>query len=303
MSAPKLTFKQIEAFRSVMVNGSVVGAAKVMNLTQPSVSRTIALLELRLGYALFARRGRRLLPTPQADALYREVDHLYGGLERIAQVAQDIGRQRAGALRVATMPALSQGLVPRVVARFTATRPEVSVVVQSMQSPQIAELVSNRQLDVGFIETPLARAATVIEPLPPCRMVVLLPKDHRLVRKRRLSIKDLDGERMIMISRGSVLRQQVEEAFSSVGAAPRVVIETPSSVIAGVLVGEGAGVAIVARWAAGPFVHPGVVICELQEYLASPSAIIFPQLVARMPLADAFAAEFRRELAKIDDAG
>ena len=76
MNAPKLTFKQIEAFRSVMVNGSVVGAAKLMNLTQPSVSRTIALLEIRLGYPLFVRRGRRLLPTPQADALYREVDHL-----------------------------------------------------------------------------------------------------------------------------------------------------------------------------------------------------------------------------------
>ncbi|MFO1222848.1 MAG: LysR substrate-binding domain-containing protein [Burkholderiaceae bacterium] len=300
MNAPKLTFKQIEAFRSVMVNGSVVGAAKLMNLTQPSVSRTIALLEIRLGYPLFVRRGRRLLPTPQADALYREVDHLYGGLERIAQVAMDIGRQRAGALRVATMPALSQGLVPRVVGRFMSTRPEVTVVVQSMQSPQIAELVSTRQLDVGFIETPLARAATVIEPLPPCRMVALVPADHRLARRRRISIKDLDGERMVMISRGSVLRQQVEEAFAKVGAAPRVVIETPSSVIACVLVAEGAGVAIVGRWAAGPFAPSGVTVCELEEYLASPSAIIYPQLVARMPLADAFAAEFRQELAKIE---
>lgn len=103
-----------------------------------------------------------------------------------------------------------------------------------------------------------------------------------------------------MISRGSVLRQQVEEAFAKVGAAPRVVIETPSSVIACVLVAEGAGVAIVGRWAAGPFAPSGVTVCELEEYLASPSAIIYPQLVARMPLADAFAAEFRQELAKIE---
>ncbi len=303
MNAPKLTFKQIEAFRSVMVNGSVVGAAKVMSLTQPSVSRTIALLEMRLGYALFVRRGRRLLPTPHADALYREVDHLYGGLERIAQVAQDIGRQRVGALRVATMPALSQGLVPRVVARFMSTRPDVTVAVQSMQSPQIAELVSTRQLDVGFIETPLARAATVVEPLPPCRMVALLPAGHRLARSRRISIKDLDGERMVMISRGSVLRQQIEEAFAKVGAVPRVVIETPSSVIACVLVAEGAGVAIVARWTAGLFTHPGVAICELKEHLASASAIIFPKLVAPMPVADAFAAEFKQELARIEGGG
>jgi len=300
MSIPKLSFKQIEAFRSVMVNGSVVGAAKLMNLTQPSVSRAIALLEIRLGYPLFVRRGRRLLPTPQADTLYREVEHLHAGLERIAQVALDIGRQRAGALRVATMPGLSQGLVPRVVARFMATRPDVTVVVQSLYSPQIAELVSTRQLDVGFIETPLARAATVIEPLPPCRMVALMPKDHRLARHKRISIKDLDGERLVMISHGSVVRQQVEEAFARAGAAPRTVVETPSAVIACVLAAEGAGVAIVARWTAKPFARPGVAICELEEYLASPCAVIYPQLPARMPLADAFTAEFRRELAEFE---
>lgn len=299
MNAPKLTFKQIEAFRSVMVNGSVVGAAKLMNLTQPSVSRTIALLEIRLGYPLFVRRGRRLLPTPQAEALYGEVEHLHSSLERIAQVALDIGRHRAGALRVATLPALSQGLVPRVVARFMSTRPEVTVVVQSMPSPQIAELVSTRQLDVGFIETPLARASTVVEPLPPCRMVALMPADHRLARSGRASIKDLDGERMVMISHGSVVRQQVEEAFARAGAAPRMVVETPSSVIACDLVAEGAGVAIVGRWTAGAFARRGVTVCELEEYLESPCAIIYPQLVTRMPLADAFAAEFRQELAKI----
>ncbi len=302
MNAPKLSFKQVEAFRAVMTHGTVVGAARLMNLTQPSVSRTIALLEIRLGYPLFVRRGRRLLPTPHAEALYREVEHMYGGLERIAQVALDIGRQRAGALRVAAMPALSQGLVPRVVARFMSTRPDVTVVVQGLSSPQIAELVSTRQVDVGFIEAPLARAATVLEPLPLCRMVALVPADHRLARSKRITIKDLDGERMVMMSHGSLVRQQVEEAFARAGAAPRMVIETPSSVIASALVAEGAGVTIVGRWVACPSVRAGVTICELEEHLALPCAIIYPQLVTPMPLAEAFAAEFRQELAELEAA-
>jgi DNA-binding transcriptional LysR family regulator len=74
---PKLNFRQIDAFRSVMVSGSVVGAAKLLNVTQPGVSRTIATLEMRLGYELFVRRGRRLLPTAEAEALYREVEQVY----------------------------------------------------------------------------------------------------------------------------------------------------------------------------------------------------------------------------------
>ena len=62
---PVLNLRQIEAFRAVMLTGSVVGAARQMSVTQPGVSRTIGLMELRIGYALFERRGRRLVPTPE----------------------------------------------------------------------------------------------------------------------------------------------------------------------------------------------------------------------------------------------
>ena len=58
---PSLNLRQIEAFRCVMVSGSMVGAARLMNVTQPGVSRTISLMELRLGYRLFERRGRRVV--------------------------------------------------------------------------------------------------------------------------------------------------------------------------------------------------------------------------------------------------
>jgi DNA-binding transcriptional LysR family regulator len=129
---PVLNLRQIEAFRAVMLTGSVVAAARLMSVTQPGVSRTIGLMELRLGYPLFERKGRRLVPTPEAEALYREVEHLYGSIERIGQVAQDIRFQRAGALRIATLPALAQWLVPRGITRFLSTRPNVTVFVQSL---------------------------------------------------------------------------------------------------------------------------------------------------------------------------
>src|SRR5947209_4443773 len=97
-----LNLRQIETFRAVMICGSIIGAAKLLNVTQPGVSRTIGMLEAKLGYALFQRRGRRIVPTPEAEALFREVEKSYRSIETIAQIALDIGMQRAGALRVAT---------------------------------------------------------------------------------------------------------------------------------------------------------------------------------------------------------
>lgn len=127
-----LNLRHIEAFRAVMLAGSVVGAAELLSVTQPAVSRTIAQMELRLGYALYQRRGRRLVPTAAAQALFREVEQVYGGIERIAQVAQDLRHHRAGALRIAVLPALAQWLVPHALAQFMQDRPQVRTFAQSL---------------------------------------------------------------------------------------------------------------------------------------------------------------------------
>lgn len=296
---PSLNLRQVEAFRSVMLTGTVVGAARLMSVTQPAVSRAIGLLELRIGYKLFERRGRRLVATPEGEALYREIEPLYGSLDRIAQVAQDIRFQRAGALRIATLPALAQWLVPRAIARFLAARPKVSVFVQSLPSRQIAELVSTRQFDVGVVELPLSRPAITIEPLEPSPSVAVIPAGHRLAGKRQVSLKDLNGERMILLSQHSFVRYQIDDAFSKLGVAPHVVLETPSSSIACALVAAGAGITLVSRWTAEPFAGAQVVVKPVKEALASRTAIIFPEPGARLSLAEAFANELRAESSQL----
>nr|WP_315431120.1 LysR family transcriptional regulator [uncultured Albidiferax sp.] len=297
-----LNLRQIEAFRSVMLTGSVVAAARLMSVTQPGVSRTISLMELRVGYTLFERRGRRLVPTAEAEALYREIERLYGSIERISQVAHDIRFQRAGALRVATLPALAQWLVPRAIARFASTRPNVTVFVQSLPSRQIAELVSTRQFDVGVVELPLSRPTIDIEPLDPVPSMAVMPANHRLAAKTEISLKDLDGERMVMLSQHSYVRYQIDEAFSNLGVAPNVTLETPSSSIACALVAAGVGITLVSRWTAEPFSGPNLAVRPVKEAIASRYALIFPQVGTRLSLADAFATELREEI-RLSDSG
>jgi DNA-binding transcriptional LysR family regulator len=281
----------------------VVGAAKLLNVTQPGVSRTIALLELRLGYALFERRGRRLVPTHEAEALFREIEHVYSGIEHISQVAQDLRYQRAGALRVATLPALAQWLVPRAIVRFQATRPKVTVFVQSLPSRQIAELVSTRQFDVGVVEMPVSRPAIEIEALEPVPSVVVMPTSHRLAARKQVSLKDLDGEPMVLLSQHSYVRYQLDDAFSSAGVAPQVVVETPSSSIACAMVAAGAGITLVSHWTAQPFVVAGLAVRPIKERLSSRYAVIHPGSQPRMALARAFADELRQCMADGDARG
>ena len=290
---PQINIRLIEVFRSVMLAGSVVGGARLLNVTQPAVSRTIALLELRVGYALFERRGRRLVPTAEAEALFREVEHAYVGIERIAQLAVDLRLQRAGALRIATLPALSQWLIPQAIGRFLQSRQGVSVFVQSLPSRQIADLVSTRQFDVGVVELPLAMPAIRIDALRPVPTVAMIPASHPLARRRRISLKDLDGERVVMPSRHSYVRYQIDDALTAAGVTPRIVIETPTSSIVSGLVAAGTGIGLVSRWAAKPFPNSFFAVRPLKEKLRSTFAVIFPVSAPVSSLASAFSDELR----------
>jgi DNA-binding transcriptional LysR family regulator len=295
-----LNLGQVEAFRSVMRVGTVIGAARLMSVTQPGVSRSIALLELRLGYKLFERHGRRLVPTPEAEALYREIEPLYSSLDRISEIAQDIRFQRAGALRIGTLPALSQSLVPRVIARFLSSRPKVSVFVESLPSRQIADRVANRQIDVGLVELPLFRTAINIEPLEPVPFVAVIPASHPLASKRMISLKDLDGERMALVARQSFVRHEIDQVLSDLGVAPDVLLETPSSTIACALVAAGAGITLVGKWTAKTFEGKDVAVRPIKEAFSSRYALIFPESGPRLQLANAFATELREEIVSLE---
>ena len=288
---PSLNIRHIEAFRAVMLAGSVVGAAKLLNVTQPGVSRTIALLELRLGYSLFERRGRRLIPTAEAEALYREIEQVYVGIERIGQIAEDIRFHRAGAVRISTLPALAQWLVPRATARFLEGRPKVSLLIQSLPSRQIADLVSTRQFDIGIVELPLSRPGVQIRALPPAPTMAVVPATHRLATSKAVSLKDLDGERMVLLSQHSYVRYEIDDAFSKLGVAPHVIVETPNSTIACGLAAAGVGITLVSGWTAKAFASAAIAVLPVREPLASRYAAIFPHGREPVPLAKAFAEE------------
>lgn len=289
--------RHIEAFRAVMLSGTVVGAAKLMNVTQPAVSRTIALLELQLGFTLFERRGRRLHPTPEAQTLYREVERLYIGAERIGQAAQDIRYQRAGAIRVAVLPALSLSVVPRALKSLLEARPAVTATVLSLPSRQIADLVSTGQVDVGIVELPISRAAITVEPLGLGRSVVIMPKGHRLSRKVTVRFADLHEERMVLLSQHSYVRYQIDEALSRANASPNVVVETPSSLIAAALVSAGLGISIISAWTASSFTGRDVIARPLEDAVPTRVALVFPEGSPVSSLVRAFAIELQSAIA------
>src|SRR5437899_9747096 len=170
--------RQIEAFRAVVLTGGVGMAAKLINVTQPAVSRMIRDLQQHLGLTLFERRSTGLVPTSEALSLYAEVERAFVGLERISQMATELRTRRAGFLRIAALPALANGFLPRFVGRFLADRPKLDIVLSGLVSHAVLTAVAQGQCDLGFAEASIAHAAVQLEPMPAAPFVAVLPQDH-----------------------------------------------------------------------------------------------------------------------------
>ena len=93
-----MNLRQCEVFRAVMTASSITEAADRLGITQPAVSKMLAQIERDPGFPLFLREHRRLVPTPEAQALFKEVERAFLGLEHLTRFARDLKGPRQGHL-------------------------------------------------------------------------------------------------------------------------------------------------------------------------------------------------------------
>ncbi len=217
----RINSRQVEAFRAMMLTGSVTEAAKLMAVTQPAVSRLLRDFQALLKMDLFERRGTGLVPTAAATTLYTEVERSFVGLERITAAAEEIRGRRIGSLRIAALPALSNGYLPRLAGHFLKQRPNLNLAFFGVISPIVIDWVLNNQCDIGFAEMPIAHSGLPSLRLPALPRVAVLPTGHRLAEKQVLEPRDFEGETFISLSAGSAQPASGRPGLPARRCAPR----------------------------------------------------------------------------------
>src|SRR5262249_18338298 len=151
----RMNIRQLEAFRAVMATGSATSAAERLNLTQPAVSRLLAQFEEDMGVELFIREKGRLTPTPEAIALFEEVDEAFDGIQRIGRLAGDLRTANSGMLRIIVPHSLAERVLPGLLKDFLRTHPAVRVTIAMGTYEGIERAVASRQADLGFAKLPV----------------------------------------------------------------------------------------------------------------------------------------------------
>ena len=137
----------IRSFLAALEHGSLLGAAKALQSSQPTLGRHIAELEAQLGATLFERTGRGLLPTPMALRLADAARAMEAGAMQLARQASGAQSERAGSVRISASQPIACVLLPPLLARMRLTLPEIAV--ELVVSNTVSNLLK-READIAL---------------------------------------------------------------------------------------------------------------------------------------------------------
>jgi DNA-binding transcriptional LysR family regulator len=244
-----LNLRHIEVFHAVMTAGSISGAAKLLFVSQPAVSRLLAHAEHRAGLRLFERVKGRLYATPEAKQLFDEVDSAYVSLRRVNDLARDLAEHRRAVLRLVSHATVGRELVPHAVGAFHARYPDAHLRYECLRHVFLQERVLNAQADVGIALFPVEHPSLESVALCDTTLVCVVPAGHALSRQKAIDVSQLRAHNVIAYERGSPLAFLCQGLFAPAGV-PEAAIEVGNPEDACALAHSGVGVAVVDRFTA-----------------------------------------------------
>lgn len=199
-------------------------AAQRLHIAQPPLSRQIRQLEETLGVELFARDKRRVELTKAGHAFLEEARKLIVQAGHAVEAARQAQRGETGIVKVGIASGLG-GVVSQVVFEFRKRWPAIEVECRDIFSSFQNDSLRKRDIDVGFLRPPLDHVDLECELLYEEEFVVILPKQHRLAKRRTLRMHDIANEPLIIFDRNfsSGLYDKILGLYSRHGLTPRLI--------------------------------------------------------------------------------
>ncbi|MDF1748312.1 MAG: LysR family transcriptional regulator [Alphaproteobacteria bacterium] len=271
-----INFRYLMVFNAVMRHGTVSGAARMLHLSQPAVTKTLHLLEEDLGITLFSRVRGRLQPTPEADLLRLEVERLTGVAQSIENLTTQLREGHTGKITIAAASTLASSLVARAVSRFHKKWSGVQIHVYAYASREVIRQVINGQVDFAVLDVYADEAEVDAISLPDGEMVCVFRKDHPLSQQESIHVRQLEGLPIISFGDDTRSGLAVREAFRQfdIPFAPSMIVN--QTVVACALASHDLGIALV-----DSFFLSGNLNTNLVARSLAPSIVFQPRVLIR----------------------
>lgn len=293
-----MNLRQMEVFRAVMVAGTLTGAARMLHVTQPGISRLLKYLEMHLGVPLFERQANRLVPTPEARALFREIERIYRGVAGVQEFAESLKRGGPSSLRIVSSPSLGLYVVPRAVAELRASFPGVAVSLEILPVGPLTEMLAGEQAEIGVSFDTIDHPSIRCEVLTQTRLVCVLEATHPLAGKKSVALAELAKHPSISFGVETTQGRAVSELFREAGLERQISAQVRIGRAAVSLAAAGVGIAIVDEFTAEEGVRLGLKALPIRPTRGFSACIARNRNAALSRAAAAFCEALKREAAR-----
>lgn len=292
-----MNLRHMEVFNAIMRTGSVTGAARALNVTQPAVSAVLKHCESQLNMKLFTRVSGRLQPTPEAKAIFPEIAAIFGRVDGVNALTQDLAGGRLGTVSIAAAFPIANGYLAKAVATFVADRPKVRVALQSLTSPQVLGSVINREVELGIAYEPVVSSEVETKVLMRAGIACVMRSDHPLARRKEVAVRDLEHYSIITYLPQALFRRYVDRALSAAGIVPNITAQVGLSLTGIMLARHGAGIALVEPFLVASMGLPGLVARPLKPRIEVKTLMIRHKSAPHSKIMNEFVSHLGREVA------
>lgn len=259
-----MKLRQIEIFHAVYVTGSVSAAARILNISQPSVTKILHYAESSLGLPLFERTKGRLVPTEDAHELFVEVAEVQKRVDQLRQASQNLRFGRGRTLRVSVLPSLGLGAIPEAVSAFLAKHEGVSLELHTAHHDDMVRKLYERETDLLICYDVPSTAPVGFKWLGKGELVAIYHEGAIESEAPRLPLSALEGRRFITTVNSGPMGRLLSEELSRSGVMLNDIVSSQTFFVAAALVRSGVGVSIVDNFTAQATATPGVAFKPLQ---------------------------------------
>ena len=260
-----LTLRQIEVVRAIMVAGSIAGAAKVLGVSAPGLSRLMKYTERSLGVRLFDRRQGRFVPSEEAKAIFEQVNIIF---EQVGGLSSMLDRMKQGEtfeLRIGSVPSIANVMVPRAVQKTRQRFPKLKADLNILKIEEAIDYILLNRGELVAISYALDHPALEFVPLAWGRLFCIVPEDHELAGRTSIGAAEMARYPLIGIDPNDPYGSIMARIFREKGVDYDIQIRARFGTTVCSLVAAGLGIAMIDQFTVANGAVHGVKTLEIEE--------------------------------------
>ena len=260
-----LTLRQIEVIRAIIVTGTIGGAARLLHVSSPGISRVMKHTESSLGLRLFIRRQGRYIPTPEAKDIFSQINAVYDKVEDLQFVIRRLESGAISELKIGSVPSIANVMVPRAIKRVREKYPKLLIDVDILKIEEAIDYLLLGKGEVVTVSYKLDHPLVTFEPLAMGKLFCIVPDDHELAPRKRVSAAEISKYPLIGIDPEDPYGRIIAGIFAKRSLSYDVTIRARFGTTVFALVKHGLGIAVLDQFTVAEMPLSGVCRIPISE--------------------------------------